>query len=201
MGGNEITEFAIRYPERTNKLIYFESGYDLSEEAFKKILKTIPKSPFPDSSDLKNLDAYRKWYHNFWFADVDWNSALEANLTGSTHINPDSSVTTFPEDSIFKMIFESAMSYHRDYKMIKAPALAIYTKPFFAPPIKDDKIVSAYEDMEKNIINPWRTSNITKMKTELKNVTVKEMPLGSHLSFIFLSRDSIIESINSFLLN
>ena len=34
MGGNEITEFAIRYPERTNKLIYFESGYDLSEETF-----------------------------------------------------------------------------------------------------------------------------------------------------------------------
>jgi pimeloyl-ACP methyl ester carboxylesterase len=201
MGGNEITEFAIRYPERTNKLIYFESGYDLSDEAFNNILKTIPKSPLPDSSDLKTLDAYRKWYHNFWFADVDWNPSLEANLKASTQINPDSSVSTIPNNYIFKILLETAKSYHRDYKMVQAPALAIYTKPFFVPPVKKENIVSAYGEMEKNIINPWRLSNMNRISTELKNVTIKEMALGSHTSFIFLSRDSLIESINSFLLN
>lgn len=201
MGGNEITEFAIRYPERTNKLIYFESGYDLSEEAFKKILKTIPKSPFPDSSDLCTIDSYRKWYHNFWFPDVDWNPTLEANLKASTQINPDGSVTTIPNDSIFKKLLELAMSYHRDYKLIQAPALAMYTKQFFVPPVKDDDVVAAYEEMEKNIINPWRLSNIARIRTELKNVIIKEMPEGSHVSFIFLSTDSLVKSINSFLLN
>lgn len=201
MGGNEITEFAIRYPERTNKLIYFESGYDLSEDAFKKILKTIPQSPFPDSLNLRTLDTYRKWYHKFWFADVDWNPTLEANLKATTQVNPDSSVTTIPNDSISKILLESAMSYHRDYKMIQAPVLAIYTKRFFVPPVNEENIVSLYEDMEKNIINPWRLSSMNSIKAELKNVIIKEMPFGSHTSFIFLSRDSLIESINSFLLN
>lgn len=201
MGGNEITEFAIRYPERTNKLIYFESGYDLSEEAFKKILKTIPQSLFPDSKNLRTLDTYRKWYHKIWFADVDWNPTLEANLKATTQVNPNSSVTTIPNDSISKILLESAMSYHRDYKMIQAPVLAIYTKRFFVPPVNEENIVSLYEDMEKNIINPWRLSSMNSINSELKNVIIKEMPFGSHTSFIFLSRDSLIESINSFLLN
>lgn len=201
MGGNEITEFAIRYPERTNKLIYFESGYDLSEDAFKKILKTIPQSPFPDNLNLRTLDIYRKWYHKFWFADVDWNSTLEANLKATTQVNPDRSVTTIPNDNISKKILKSAMSYHRDYKMIQAPVLAIYTKRFFVPPVNEENIVSLYEDMEKNIINPWRLSSMNRINAELKNVIIKEMPFGSHTSFIFLSRDSLIESINSFLLN
>ena len=200
MGGNEITEFAIRYPERTNKLIYFEAGYDLSDEAFNNIVKIIPKSPLPDSSDLETFNAYRKWYHNYWFADVDWNPALEANLKATTRINPDSTVSTIPGDHIFKIVLETAKSYHRDYKMIQAPALAIYSKPFFVPPVKNENIVSAYGEMEKNIINPWRLRNMNQIRAELKNITIKEMPMGSHTSLLFLSRDSIIECIDSFLL-
>src|SRR5262245_41077828 len=34
MGGDEITEFAGRYPERVEKLIYLEGGYDWSDPAF-----------------------------------------------------------------------------------------------------------------------------------------------------------------------
>lgn len=197
--GNEITEFAIRYPERTNKLIYLESGYDLSDEAFENILKTLPLSPFGDSSDLRTIDTYREWYHKFWFADIDWNAALEANLKATTRLSPDGTVTTLPNDTVNKLLLESGMSYHRDYKMIKAPALVIYSRQFFVPPVKDDQIVSAYASMEKNIINPWRQRSMNQVKTELKNVTIKEMPLGSHTSVIFLSRDSLINSINSFL--
>ena len=200
MGGNEITEFAIRYPERTNKLIYLEAGYDLSDEAFTNILKNLPKSPLPDSLDLTTFDAYREWYHNYWFSDIDWNPALEANLKASTQINPDSTVRTIPNDYIFKMILETAKSYHRDYRLIQAPSLAIYTKPFFVPPVKNENIVSAYGELEKNIINPWRLSNMKRIRAELKNITIKEMPMGSHTSLIFLSRDSIIECIDSFLL-
>jgi pimeloyl-ACP methyl ester carboxylesterase len=201
MGGNEITEFAIRYPERTDRLIYFEAGYDLSDEAFKNILKTLPRSFLADGLDLQTLDAYRTWYHKFWFADVNWNPTLEANLKATTQVNPDSSVTTIPNDNIFKMVLESAMSYHRDYKRIKSPALAIYTKRFFVPPVTDDSVVSVYEDIETKIVNPWRSRNIYQIKTELKNVTIKEVSLGSHTSFIFLSNDYLIETINSFLLD
>lgn len=199
--GNEITEFAIRYPERINKLIYFESGYDVSDEAFKKIIKSLPISPFPDSLSLRSLDTYREWYHKFWFADTDWNHALEANLIASSRVSPDGTVSTIPNDRISNLLLASGTSYHRDYKMIQSPALVIYTKQFFVPPVTDDHIVSVYQDREKNIINPWRLRSMNQIRTELKNVTIKEIPLGSHTSFIFLSRGPLVKLINNFLLN
>ena len=201
MGGNEITEFAIRYPEITDKLIYFESGYDLSQEAFKNILKALPKSLFPVHSDQRSLDAYRKWYHKFWFADVDWNPTLEANLRATTQINPDGGIATIPNDSISAVLLESAMSYRRDYTKIHSPSLVIYTKQFFVPPVGDETIVSLYEHIETSIITPWRLNNMNQMKTELKNVRIEEMPLGSHTSFIFLSKNLLIETITTFLEN
>lgn len=200
MAGNEITEFATKYPERTNRLIYFEGGYDLSDESFKTITKTVNKFLQPDSIVLQSIDAYREWYHNLWFGDIEWNPILEANLIASTLINADGSVTTIPNNHVSKLIFESAMSYHPDYEKIQSPALAIYTKSFFYPPGKDEGTVNIYKNMEENIINPWRQSSINRIKSELKNVTIKEIPSGTHTSLIFLSRDLIIESINSFLL-
>jgi len=200
MAGNEITEFATKYPERTNRLIYFEGGYDLSDESFKTINKTVHKFLQPDSIVLQSIDAYREWYHSLWFGDIEWNPILEANLIASTVINPDGSVTTIPNNHVTKLLFESAMSYHRDYEKIQSPVLAIYTKSFFYPPRKDEGTVNIYKNMEENIINPWRQSSINRIKSELKNVTIEEIPGGTHTSLIFLSRDLIIESINSFLL-
>lgn len=199
MGGNEISEFAIRFPEGTDKLIYLESGYDLSDGTFETIVKTVPVSPFPDKSDLVSLDAYRSWYHRFWFGDMEWNHVLESNLTTSVSINLDSSVTVKPDDQISKAYLESIMSYKRDYTKIQAPALAIYTHSFFYPASDDKKTADSYETLEKTVIDPWRTNSINKIKSELKDVTVKFMPAGSHVSLIFLSRDSLISSIISFL--
>jgi hypothetical protein len=181
-------------------LIYFEGGYDLSDESFRTINKTVHKFLQPDSLVLQSIDAYREWYHNLWFGDIEWNPILEANLVASALINPDGSVTTIPNDHVSKLLFESAMSYHRDYKKIQCPVLAIYTKSFFYPPRKDVGTVNIYKNMEENIINPWRQSSINRIKSELKNVTIEEIPSGTHTSLIFLSRDLIIESINSFLL-
>ena len=199
MAGNEITEFASRYPERTNRLIYFEGGYDLSDDSFNTIYKTVHNFLQPDSIALQSIDAYREWYHNAWFGDIEWNPVIEANLIASTHINQDGSVTTIPNNNVFKLFLESAMSYHRDYKKIQIPVLAIYTNSFFYPPRRDEGIVNIYKNMEEVIINPWRQSSINRIKSELKDVTIKEIPCGTHISFIFLSRDSLVESITSFL--
>lgn len=200
MAGNEITEFAIRYPERTKSLIYLEGGYDLSDESFKTIHQTVHRFLQPDSIALQSIDTYREWYHNLWFGDIEWNPVLEANLNASALINPDGSVTTIPDDYVSKLLLESAMSYHREYEKIQCPALAIYTRSFFYPPGKDEGTVNIYKNMEENIIKPWRQYSINRIKSELKNVTIKDIPVGTHTSLIFLSKDSIIESINSFLL-
>jgi len=199
MGGNEITEFAIKYPERTNKLIYFEAGYDLSEKPFKDMLHSLPISPFADSADLLSVDAYRKWYHQIWFPDVEWNSTLESNLKASIHIDIDSSISTIPNDEVSRITLQSAMSYHRNYDKVFAPALVLYTNTFFHAAKNDSATAAIYDNLEEKLINPWRQRSMNRIKNEMKNATIKIMPKGSHVSFIFLSKDEIIKSIKRFL--
>lgn len=201
MGGNEITEFAIRYPDRTNKLIYLEAGYDMSDKEFDIFLKSLPKSFLPSPVDLRSMDSYRKWYHSFWFPDIEWNETIESNLQATIHVNNDSSITTIPNDSTSKLILESAMKYHREYDRIAAPAIVIYARPYLCPPTQDPSIVKLYDSIESNLLNKWRINSMNRISSEFKNATIIEMPKGSHTSLIFSSRDTLISSVSSFLLD
>jgi pimeloyl-ACP methyl ester carboxylesterase len=201
MGGNEITEFAVRYPERTNKLIYLEAGYDLSDKEFGILIKSLPQSFLPTPRELQTLDSYRKWYHHFWFNDIKWNETLESNLQASLFINKDSSIITIPNDSISKLILESAMNYHREYDKIVAPALFIFTKPFFYPPNQDPAIFKLYSAIEKDLVSNWRINSMSRIRREFKNADIIEVPKGSHTSLIFLSRNTLVRSISSFILD
>ncbi len=199
MGGNDITEFAIRYPGRTNRLIYLEGGYDLSEEPFGTLLRSLPVSPFADSVSLASLDVYRSWYHRFWYPDIEWNAALEKNLQASIATGPDHRLRTIPDDSVTQITFRSAMAYRRTYGKVSAPALVIFTRRFFSAPAGDTALASAYAGLEKEIIDPWRRHSMNRVKSELKNATVVELTGGSHTSLIFTNKDELVQNILSFL--
>jgi len=199
MGGNDITVFATRYPDRTNKLIYLEGGYDLSEEPFGKLLQSLPKSPFADSASLTSMDAYRSWYHNFWYPDIEWNAALEKNLQASVVTGPDHRLRTIPDDSVTQITLRSAMACHRAWDKVSAPALVIFTRHFFSAPAEDSALATAYAGLEKEIIDPWRTHSMNRVRSELKNATVVVLTGGSHTSLIFTSKDELAQAILSFL--
>ncbi len=199
MGGNEITEFASLYPNRVSKLIYFESGYDLSDGGFGKIITNIPKTFLPDSSVIKSLDKYREWYHHFWFGDMEWNNTLEANLLASVQVNSDSSIETIPNDRVFKSILTEAMNCRRTYERVQAPSLVIYTQPFLHPPDNNSTTVEIYDSIERNIVSPWRSINKKRIEEELRNSIIVEAPHGSHTSFLFLSNDFLVKTISAFL--
>jgi pimeloyl-ACP methyl ester carboxylesterase len=199
MGGNEITEFASLYPNRVGKLIYFESGYDLSDGGFEKLVSNIPRPYLPDSSVMKSLDNYREWYHHFWFGDMEWNDALEANLLASVKVNTNGSIETIPGDDVFKSILKEAMNYRRSYDKVVSPCLVIYTKTFLHPADNNPTTVKLYDSIEKNIVSPWRSANKKRIEEELRNAFIVEAPNGSHTSFLFLSNDFLVKTINSFL--
>ncbi len=198
MGGNEITEFAIRYPERTAGLIYLEAGYDYSEPAFASILKHIPVNFFPDTADLASMNAYRQWYHRFWFPDIEWNEALESNLKASTLVLDQGRVETIPGDKITNLLLRSLTQYPRDYSKIAAPVLAIFTPEFFKHAETDSLTQKAYEDLEENIISPWRKHSKERLKNELRHVQIHDLSQGGHASVIFASQDTMIQLITDF---
>jgi pimeloyl-ACP methyl ester carboxylesterase len=159
-GGNEITAFAARNPERVDKLIYFEAEYDMAEPSFLYLLKSI--SPFMETqaSDLASLDAYRDWYHHFWYGDIEWNPVLENNLRASVQVADDGHVTPVPSDDLFRTFMKEAMRYHREYDKVQAPCLVITAKPFFHPKDNNPATISQYDDLEKNVVSPMRSMNL-----------------------------------------
>jgi pimeloyl-ACP methyl ester carboxylesterase len=199
MGGNEITEFAALFPDRVNKLIYFEAGYDLSDGGFEKLVSNVPQSYLPDSSIMKSLDNYRKWYHRFWFGDVEWNDALESNLLASVEIRDDGSVECIPNDYRLKAILREAISYRRRYEEVQSPSLVVYANPYFHPAEDKPATLELYDNLEKNIVAPWRAANRKRIKKELRNSTIVEAPNGTHTSLLFLSHDFLVNAITSFL--
>lgn len=199
MGGNEITEFAIRFPERTAGLIYLEAGYDYSEPAFASILKHIPVNFLPDSSDLASINTYRQWYHRFWFPDIEWNEALESNLKASTRILDQGRVEVIPSDTITKLLLRSLTLYPRQYSKIAVPVLALFTSEFFKHAATDRLTQNAYEDLEKNIISPWRKHSKERIKNELRHVRIHDLSQGGHASVLFASQDSLIELVTDFI--
>lgn len=199
MGGNEITEFALRYPDRVNKLIYFESGYDLADGGFGKLLANMPKPFVAANSIMKSLGSYREWYHRFWFGDIKWNNALEENLQASVKINNDGSIETIPSEDLFKSILKEVMNYRRNYRDIRAPSLVIYSKPFFHPADNGSATLALYDSLEGNIISPWREANKKRVAKELRNAIIVDAPSGTHTSFLFSSKDYLVKTINSFL--
>jgi pimeloyl-ACP methyl ester carboxylesterase len=66
MGANEGTAFAGQYPERGDKLIYLDGGYDWSTPVFFKAFGDIVAANSPGASDVRSLDAVRTWYHTAW---------------------------------------------------------------------------------------------------------------------------------------
>ena len=56
MGGDEITEFAGRYPERVEKLVYLEGGYDWSDASFFEPSTKILAVNSADPATLRSLD-------------------------------------------------------------------------------------------------------------------------------------------------
>jgi pimeloyl-ACP methyl ester carboxylesterase len=122
MGGNEITAFAVRYPDRVEKLIYLESGYDWSDSKFQSEFRP----PAPDPAAFRSLDSYRAWYRRTWFGDTPWTPGLEAYLRDIVRIDSAGGVHPVPSGQVLDSLAASLASSSREYSKVRAPALALY---------------------------------------------------------------------------
>ena len=78
MGGNEITRFAERYPDRAAGIIYFEAGYDWSDSAMVRLLGSLPIPLSPTPADLESFPAYRSWWGRWHWPNGTLTASAEA---------------------------------------------------------------------------------------------------------------------------
>jgi pimeloyl-ACP methyl ester carboxylesterase len=195
MGGNEITAFAARYPDRVEKLIYLESGYDWSDSTFQKAFPV----PNPDPAALLSLDAYRVWYHRTWFGDAPWTPGLEAYLRDIVRIDSAGAVHPIPSGPVLDSLVASNASSSRDYSKVRAPALALYASSMFPvdPAAPERRRVS--QDWEDHVMRAFRRASIERVRRELAHVLVRDVSNTAHMSILVAAPDTVTTMIRTFL--
>jgi len=199
MGGNEITEFAGRYPERVLKLVYLDAGYDWSDPTFLAALAASPVNLEPDSATLGSLDAYRAWFQEIFLQGIPWTPAHEAYLKDVTRIGPDGSVQTIPTQAALQGLFGSLATTPRDYRRVRAPALALYAASHFGA-AADPEAAQAIATWEDQAMAPFRRASMDRIRDELADVTVIQIPNTNHVSIGLVQPDSLAATIRRFLL-
>ena len=183
MGANEGTAFAGQYPERVDKLIYLDGGYDWSTPVFFKAFGDIVAANSPGASDVRSLDAVRTWYHAAWPGKaVPWTPGLEAYLRDLTQPDAAGTLHLKPSDQASAAVFATLGNWKRDYTKVQAPTLALYATTFFPLDSTDPALVEKLRDFNQNIMVPFRQASMERVRRELRNVTVKQIGDRNHMT-------------------
>lgn len=197
MGGNEITAVAGAYPDRVGKIVYLDGAYDWSDPLFGGGLGELPISLDPPMDARANLDAFRSWWGTTWWPGGDL-PRVEAYLRDISGLAPDGSLHPVPDSATAARAFGALLTERRDYMKVKAPALAIYSDLFLSQPGKDSTATALIASWEAKHAVPFREASQARIRKELKHLQSTTVP-GSHASFMFVSRDLIVNAMTRFL--
>jgi pimeloyl-ACP methyl ester carboxylesterase len=182
MGGNEITEFASRYPARAAGLVYLDAGYDWSDPLLVRAFETIPTPITPSPTDQHSLDALRSWFRRTWVPDLPWPPSWEAHMRDLVDVQPDGSTRYRQTDSVNALMFESLVAYRKDFRKVKAPALALWAPHFLPEPKADTAASRKVADWERDYFAAYRAKSIRRFKAEVAQAADSVLPNTSHAS-------------------
>lgn len=197
MGGNEITAVAGLHPDRVDRIVYLDGGYDWSDPGFAGGLGDLPISIDPPTDARATLDAFKAWWMPTWWPGGDV-SRVEAYLRDISGHAPDGTLHPVPDSATAARAFAALLSERRDYGKVKVPALAIYSDIFLSQPGKDSAATAAIQAWEARHLVPFRAVSQARIRKELKGVEIATVP-GAHASFMFVARDSVVALMMRFL--
>ena len=197
MGGNEITAAAGMYPDRVERIVYLDGAYDWADPAVAAAFAKMPISIDPPAEARANFQAFVAWWMPSWWPGGDL-GRVEAYLRDISGAQPDGSLHPVPDSANTSRAFAALLSEHRDYRKVKAPALAIYSDLFLPPPANDSIAAAKVADWERTYFVGFRKASQARIKKELANVEIVSVP-GSHGNFLFVAKDSVTALMRRFL--
>ncbi len=199
MGGNEITRFAERYPERAAGIIYFEAGYDWSDSAMARLFGTLPIPLSPSPADLVSFPAYRSWWIRWQWPTGTPTGSAEAEIRDISRADSGGAIST-PTDAVMDPMVKSLFGYHRDYTKVKAPVLALYAERFVSNQLPVADSVRGKVDAWNGEVQAFQKASIARLRRELHAPLDIHVLSGTvHPNFPMASRDTMVALIKTFL--
>ncbi len=201
IAGDEMTEFAIKYPGRVNKLIYLDAAYDRSE-----FVELMQKAPYPpqaqpvmtaaDSSSSMQVSAYLSRIFGLNYPESEVLATREFDKEGRLR----GSVT--PDNIGIKIILSLKKP---EFKKIKSPAMGVFAvfnhvnELFPNYEIFDHQNrLMAHQAME--VLRPYLLNQIQEFVDHMDQGQVVRFNGADH--FVFLTKErEVVKEMLSFLLS
>jgi pimeloyl-ACP methyl ester carboxylesterase len=177
IAGAEITRFAARFPDRTDKLVYLDASHDFA--GIDSILGANPAWPptfFPPPGTARDtLNAARDRAKRYRFGY--WSDALESGILRS----PGS------HDASDECLLRDATLHPKEYRAVRAPALALtarYTMQnwfFYLDPVADSTKWRGAKHWLTKVVQPWLAAGHERFRREIKNGRTIEIEADHHL--------------------
>jgi pimeloyl-ACP methyl ester carboxylesterase len=195
MAGSEITRFAVRFPDRVDKLVYLDASHDFA--GVDSVLNLNPAWPPdfvpPSGTVTDTLNAARDWSKRYRFGY--WSEALESGENRS----PD------PDPAATRCLLRDAALHPKEYRAVQAPALALtarYTAQtwfFYLDPVADSVKWRAGEHWLTAVVQPWLDAGHERFRREMRTSRSVEFETDHHL---FNSHpDRTLRELRGFLLS
>ena len=188
--GNEVSLFAITYPDRAIKLVYFDAAFYI--DGHLELLKRYPAELNPAEADGESLDSLRHWYqrmHN------GWSEALEASFRVNWTI-PD------PDKRARAISLLVETEARPDHTKIKSPALMFTV---INPGATAIKRLTGLSEQRRTEINHF-LSECRQMKAKEIELFRKTIPNGQVFTLTnadhhcFIDReDDVVREMRNFL--
>ena len=180
IAGDELTEFASRYPSMVKSLVYLDAAYD------RVGVLDLPKDPYPQavatSEDVKSYETLRNYFGGL---QGFWSDAQEADMRERIKFTSDGRAYSVTPDSVFEQILRGVP--HADYTRITAPMLSIYSLEPVVHPRIPSKASQADRERAQDYWDQMRARNraqIENFKREAAGARVVEMEDTDHYNFI-----------------
>jgi pimeloyl-ACP methyl ester carboxylesterase len=177
MAGSEITRFAVRFPDRVDKLVYLDASHDFA--GVDSVLSMNPAWPPdfapPAGTATDTLNAARDWSKRYRFGY--WSDALESGVNRSPE----------PDPAAVRGLSRDAVLHPKEYRAVQAPALALtarYTAQtwfFYLDPVVDSVKWRAGEQWLTAVVQPWLEAGRERFRREMRTSRSVEFETDHHL--------------------
>lgn len=190
IAGDELTGFALKYPDRTAGLIYLDAAYDHTGIDTMTVRYPPPDPPPVSAADSASPTAWTARTRLLRGVPI-----TEADVRANTVFAPDGRILRdVTPDSIMMMVIHQAA--HPDYRKIRAPALAIYaiidSASLMIPwqsSLSDS--AQALSDTLAAHLRTWEQAGRDQFRHQIENGKVLELHGGNH--YIFMSNEAQVE--------
>jgi pimeloyl-ACP methyl ester carboxylesterase len=202
MGGAEISDFAVRYPERVLRLVYLDGSFGRRD--FPSDVPDPLEPTTPPPAEFPSYDAFVAYLRaNRPDLTPIWSSAFETMLRTLLVFHPDGRVTDKMNSEVAACYYTSLQAFQTNYQGIRAPALGIFAVALEYPGIPDtasDDIRNGAKHYWQEIVLPWKHRSIERFRTEVAMGRVVELQNANHYCFID-HKDTVVQAMRQFLLS